>query len=85
MQSSNSAYSNPISDGHHVVDWQLVRTADTGVAGLNVRNLREQIKALEARATTLLLEVLANPRAVAGHRALAEIDAQIAALRADLA
>ena len=69
-----------------MVDWQLVRTADTGADKRSeVRDLRERIKALEGRAMTLLRDVVAHPGAYAGRRALAALDAEIAALRADLA
>ena len=86
MHSSNSACCAFIPVGEHVVDWQLVRTADPAADNRSeVRDLRERIKALEGRAMTLLRELVADPGAHAGRRALAALDAEIAALRADLA
>jgi hypothetical protein len=85
MQSSNSPCCALITGSDHVVDWQLVRTADTAGGRSEVRDLRKRIKALEGRAMTLLREVVADPRANAGRRALAALDTEIAALRADLA
>ena len=86
MQSSNSACGALIPSGDHVVDWQLVRAAEMAADGPpEARDLRERIKALEGRAMTLLREAVADPGANARRRALAALDAEIAALRADLA
>jgi len=86
MHSYNSACCAFVPGGDHVVDWQLVRTADTAAdSRTEIRDLRERIKALESRAMTLCREVVARPGADAGRRALAALDAEIAVLRADLA
>jgi hypothetical protein len=86
MQSSTSVCCALIPSGDHVVDWQLARSADTAAGrGSEIRDLRERIKALEGRAMTLLREVVADPRAQGGRRTLYALNAEIAALRAELA
>jgi hypothetical protein len=74
------------SSDHHVVDWQLVRTTDHHQHDSNVRDVREQIRMLEARAITLSrLVVRTNPGFSAARESLAALDRQIANMRADLA
>jgi hypothetical protein len=69
----------------HVVDWQLTSDAGGGQYESSSQQLRERIKALEARAMSLLYPAVTIPGAVAAQRSLAALEAEIARLRADLA
>jgi hypothetical protein len=68
------------SNDSHVVDWQLLGTADT-----QRREVHEHIKELESRAMRLLRAAMTNPGAAAAQRSLAALEAEIARLRSDLA
>ena len=71
-----------------VVDWQTVRTADAAAChtgDYNMRQMRERLKALEARALTLSRAVVRDPAAVVAQRSLVALDAEIVTLRAELA
>ena len=69
----------------HVVDWQLTGSAGAGQCESSSQELRDRIKALEARAMSLLHPAITTPGAVAAQRSLAALEAEIARLRADLA
>jgi hypothetical protein len=69
----------------HVVDWQLARAAAAVQYDMDSREVRQQIKVLEARALGLLRAAVTNPGAAAAQRSLASLEVQIARLRADLA
>lgn len=69
----------------HVVDWQLARAAAAIQYDAESREVREQIKLLEARAMGLLRAAVANPGAAAAQRSLVSLETQLARLRADLA
>ncbi|HEY2340049.1 MAG TPA: hypothetical protein VGH75_05955 [Steroidobacteraceae bacterium] len=69
----------------HVVDWQLARAAAPVRYDAESREVREQIKLLEARAMGLLRAAMTNPGAATAQRSLASLEAQVARLRADLA
>ena len=69
----------------HVVDWQLARAAAAVHYDAESREVREQIKLLEARALGLLRAAMTNPGGAAARRALASLEVQVARLRADLA
>ena len=86
MQSSTSVCCSLIPSGDHVVDWQLVRSADTvDDRRWETRDLGERIKALEGPAMALLRELVPDPRAHGGRRTLSALNSEIAALRAELA
>ncbi|HEY4447835.1 MAG TPA: hypothetical protein VGN03_04470 [Steroidobacteraceae bacterium] len=69
----------------HVVDWQLARAAAAIQYDAESREVREQIKLLEARAMGLLRAAVTNPGAAAAQRSLVSLETQLARLRADLA
>ena len=71
----------------HVVDWQIVRTADAAyqTGDWNICEIRGRLKALEARAVTLSHAVVRDPAAVVARRSLVALDAEIATMRAELA
>jgi hypothetical protein len=73
-----------VPSDHHVVDWQLVRTADN-LNESTVRDVRERIRMLEAQAMTLSRLLLTSPGVSTARESLAALDKQIARLRADLA
>jgi hypothetical protein len=74
-----------IAGSNHIVDWQLSGTVRAAAYEAGERDLRERIRVLEARALTLVRAATSNPHAVVAHRSLVAIDAEIAALRAQLA
>jgi hypothetical protein len=74
-----------VSGDPHIVDWQLVSTTEIHQQDSNVRDVREQIRMLEAQAITLSRQVVANPGYSAARESFAALDRQIAILRADLA
>jgi len=74
-----------VASGHHVVDWQLVATAEAAGRHTECRDVRERIRVLEARALTLLRTAVTHPGAAAAQRSLSALEVEIASLRADLA
>jgi hypothetical protein len=85
MQNSGRYESVCLANEVHVVDWQLARAAAAAQYDTGSREVREQIKVLEARALALLRAAVTNPGAAAAQRSLASLEAQLARLRAELA
>jgi len=85
METFNHADRSLVSSISHVVDWQLVRSAPAAQCGTPDNDVRERIRALQAKAMTLSHGVRTTPRITTAHRALNTLEAEIIGLRAELA